>query len=182
MLFDSDYNEAKSNLDKAVSANAGTTGAEKANRTGTVGALGLGQTSAEVARGTASSSGLTKGQAAGIAQNVANSNVENDTLSEANKAQQKQNDYIKEQENKVGEAAEQMKEKQSRLSNTVQGGLAGAATGATIGSFGGPIGIGIGAGIGGLIGGIGSFFSDERLKYKSRIKDKRLLSLGVRNE
>lgn len=191
MLGEEEYNKASRNLDKITSANAGTAGAAQALRTGTVGASSVGQTAGQAAAGGATNAGMTKGQAAGIGQNVANEQTANSIQSEAAKAQEKQNEEIKEAQNKVGEAAEQRKEKVDAAGKAwgglATGALSGASTGALIGSAVPGLGTAIGAGVGALGGALVSglanipsfkkIFSDDRLKYKSRIKDQRLLNL-----
>jgi len=177
-LFDSGYNKAKKNLKRVSGALTGEAGAQRALNTGTAGAAGIGQTSAGVAYSAGMDAGMTKGQAAAASQNVANEKTIDNIQNETERAQEEQNAAVKEAENKVGEEAEKMKEKQSKLSSTLSGAGSGAGTGAMIGSAFGPWGTAIGAGVGGLIGGLAGYFSDDRLKYHSKIIDKRLLNLS----
>jgi len=173
-----DYNKAKDNLKRVSGAMTGEAGAQRALNTGTAGAAGIGQTSAGAAYSAGVNAGMTEGQAKAASQNVANEKTTESIQTETERAQQEQDAAVKEAENKVGEANEKMKGKESKLTSTVQGVGSGASLGATVGSLGGPIGTAIGAGVGGIIGGVAGFFSDERLKYHSKIIDKRLLSGG----
>lgn len=179
-FFDKDYNKAKDNLKRVSGANTGEAGVQKALNTGTAGAAGIGQTSAGAAYSAGIDAGMTKGQAAAASQNVANEKTLDNIQNETARAQEEQNAAVKEAENKVGEENEKMKEKNSRLRSGGAGLASGASAGAMVGSIGGPIGTAIGAGVGGIIGGLAGYFSDDRLKYKSKIIDKRLLSGGCK--
>ena len=174
-LFDSGYNKAKKSLTRVSGANTGEEGAQKAYNAGVSGAAGIGQTVAGIAASAGMDAGMTKGQAVAASQNVANEETLDNIQNETARAQEEQNAAVKEAENKVGEEAEKMKEKNSKLRSAGTGLASGASAGAMIGSVGGPIGTAIGAGVGGIIGGLAGYFSDDRLKYKSKIIDKRLL-------
>lgn len=185
-FFDKDYNKAKDNLKRVSGAMTGETGSQRALNTGTAGAAGIGQTSAGTAYSAGVNAGMTEGQAKAASQNVANEKTLDNIQTETERAQEEQNAAVKEAENKVGEEAEKKKENESRLQTTVQGVGSGAAAGASLGSTIGSVvpglGTAIGAVAGGLLGGIGGgfagYFSDDRLKYHSKIIDKRLLSGG----
>ena len=177
-FFDKDYNKAKKNLERVSGAMTGEAGAQRALNTGTSGAAGIGQTSAGAAYSAGMDAGMTKGQAAAASQNVANEKTIDNIQNETERAQEEQNAAVKEAENKVGEEAEKMKEKESKVQSTASGAVSGVGTGAYVGSAFGPIGTVVGGLIGGIAGGVFGYLSDDRLKYHSKIIDKRLLNLS----
>lgn len=187
-LFSSDYEGARRNVDKIAGRNT----AENAMKTATSGASGIGQSTGESVASAGKNVGLTKAQAEGVGQNVANTQSQSSLGNEYAKSIEQQNRELAEAENKAGEEKEkEMQENDTWSTIGTANQTAGTAALSAINPAFGALGAGL-AGISRLganalksKGGgwrkagniLDALLCDERCKYKSKIKDQRLLHL-----
>lgn len=162
-----DYEKAVDNLDRISSANTGASGDMKARNMASVGSMGVGQATGQVASATAKSAGLNEEAAEAVGANTANEATQNAFTDEYNKATQANQQEIAEAEQAANEANKARAEKgaaNSKILGTI-GSVAGTIAG---GAIGGPTGAAIGGGLGGGLGSLAgsATVSDSNAKNK----------------